>query len=111
MPGQLDFARLLPDYARMPGLVEPLELRKPSREKEEIEMTKCIRTISSMALAAMLALAVTQNSVFAKDQACSNASLQGAYGFHQCQIRNGAPVGILGQIVFDGKGNWTATLT
>src|SRR5215469_16680826 len=71
--------------ARFVGPVRPNRRgreEKPGIGKEEIERKKRIRTISSMALASMLALAVTQNSVFAKDQACSNASLKGSYGFY-----------------------------
>jgi hypothetical protein len=47
----------------------------------------------------------------AQARECSNASLKGAYGFHQGQIGNGAPVGVLGRAVFDGKGNVTTTAT
>lgn len=44
---------------------------------------------------------------------CSNASLKGAYGFLDSHIAvpAGTPFTVLGRWYFDGKGNFTATLT
>src|SRR5215471_5403586 len=93
----------------MPGVT----VRKPSQAKEGIEMKKRMKTISSVALAAMLALAITQNSVFAKDQACSNASLKGSYGFYSSgfNVPAGTPRVTLGRETYDGNGNFTNTVT
>src|SRR5215831_20494563 len=76
-------------------------------------MKKRMKTISSVALATMLALAVTQNSVFAKDQACSNASLKGSYGFYSSgfNVPAGTPRVTLGRQTYDGNGNFTNTVT
>ena len=93
----------------MPGVA----VRKPSQAKEGIEMKKRMKTISSVGLAAMLALAVTQNSVFAKDQACSNASLKGSYGFYSpgFDVPARTPRLAVGRETFDGNGNYTNTIT
>jgi hypothetical protein len=93
----------------MPGVA----VRKPSQAKEGIEMKKRMKTISSVGLAAMLALAVTQNSVFAKDQACSNASLKGSYGFYSpgFDVPARTPRLAVGRETFDGNGNYTNTVT
>ena len=65
------------------------------------------RTIISLAaFASMFVLGAAPN---AQARDCSNASLKGAYGIHQGQIRNGDPVGVLTRTVFDGKGNFTVT--
>src|SRR5215469_9420992 len=86
--------------------------RKAGTGKEEIEMKKQMKTISSMALAAMLALTVTQSSVFANDQSCSNASLKGSYGFYSSgfNVPAGTRVSV-GRETYDGNGNWTNTVT
>src|SRR5215471_526365 len=93
----------------MPGVT----VRKPSQAKEGIEMKKQMKTISSIALAAMLALAVTQSSVFANDQACSNASLKGSYGFYGTgfNVPAGTPRVTLNRETYDRNGNWTNTVT
>jgi hypothetical protein len=49
----------------------------------------------------------------AQARQCSNASLQGAYGFHGIAtiVPAGTPRAIIGVFTFDGKGHWSATLT
>jgi len=43
---------------------------------------------------------------------CSNASLQGGYGFSVgAVVAPGTPRGVLGRFTFDGRGNWSATIT
>jgi hypothetical protein len=45
---------------------------------------------------------------------CSNASLRGAYGFHALAlptVPGGTPRTIIGVFNFDGRGNWTTSLT
>ena len=44
---------------------------------------------------------------------CSNASLQGGYGFlvNATILPAGTPRAVLGRLAFDGKGNFTNTLT
>lgn len=46
-------------------------------------------------------------------QECSNASLKGAYGFFagQAAVASGTPLAALGRAEFDGKGNFTSTIT
>jgi hypothetical protein len=77
--------------------------------------TTFLKTLSNMALAAMLALTITQNAVFAKqghDNSCSNASLEGGYGTSAATVLPaGGVFAVLGRFNFDGKGNWTLTLT
>src|SRR4030081_1505361 len=48
-----------------------------------------------------------------KNKDCSNASLQGGYGFlhGQTVVPAGTPFAALGRWNFDGKGNFTNTLT
>ena len=77
--------------------------------------TTFLKTLSNMALGAMLALTITQNAVFAKeghDKRCSNASLEGGYGTSAATVLPaGGVFAVLGRFSFDGNGNWTLTLT
>jgi hypothetical protein len=77
--------------------------------------TTFLKTLSNMTLAAMLALTITQNAVFAKeghDKRCSNASLEGGYGTNAATVFPvGRLFGVVGRFSFDGKGSWTLKLT
>ena len=77
--------------------------------------TTFVKTLSNMALAAMLALTIMQNPVFAKqghDKTCSNASLEGGYGTQAATVLPGGRLfGVVGRFSFDGKGSWTLKLT
>jgi hypothetical protein len=66
--------------------------------------------ISLVALAGMFVVGAVPN---AQAQQCSNASLKGAYGFLDAHIvvPAGTPFTALGRWNFDGKGNFTNTLT
>jgi hypothetical protein len=78
--------------------------------KEQFMKTKLL---SKLLVSAVMATgALTQ----AKAQPCSNASLQGTYGFHAFAsiVSPGNPAtprAILGVFTLDGRGNWTANLT
>jgi hypothetical protein len=65
--------------------------------------------ISPVVFASMFVMGAVSN---AQARDCSNASLRGAYGFSVGAIvAPGTPRGVLGRISFDGRGNWTNTLT
>ena len=65
--------------------------------------------VSSVVFVSMFVVGAVPN---AQARDCSNASLQGAYGFSVGAIvAPGTPRGILGRFSFDGRGNWTNTLT
>jgi hypothetical protein len=69
------------------------------------------RTIISLVVfASMFVVGTVPN---AKAQQCSNASLRGAYGFLDSHtvVPAGTPFAALGRWNFDGKGNFTITLT
>jgi hypothetical protein len=67
-------------------------------------------TISLVAVASVLFLGGLPK---AKAAACSTETLRGAYGFlvHATVLPAGTPRSILGRFSFDGRGNFTNTLT
>ena len=68
------------------------------------------RTSISLIAFASVSLVGAIPSAQARD--CSNASLQGGYGFSVGAIvAPGTPRGVLGRFSFDGNGNWSATIT
>jgi len=71
--------------------------------------TNLFRT-SLVVFASMFVVGAVPN---AQAQQCSNASLKGAYGFFEAHtvVPAGTPFTILGRFDFDGKGNFTTTLT
>ena len=68
------------------------------------------QTISLAVFAGMFFVGPVPN---AQARQCSNASLQGAYGFHGIAtiVPPGTPRAIIGVFTFDGKGHFSATLT
>lgn len=69
------------------------------------------KTIASLVVSAgVLLLGAVPN---AQAGECSNASLKGAYGFldSHTAVLTGTPFTVLGRWHFDGKGNFTNTLT
>ena len=71
--------------------------------------TNLFRT-SLVVFASMFVVGAVPN---AQAQQCSNASLKGAYGFLDVHtvVPAGTPLTVLGRWNFDGKGNFTNTLT
>src|SRR5882724_3069282 len=67
-------------------------------------------TISLVVFASMFVVGAVPN---AQARQCSNASLKGAYGFLDVHTVRpaGTPLTALGRWNFDGKGNFTNTLT
>ena len=66
--------------------------------------------ISLVVFASMFVVGAVPN---AQAGQCSNASLKGAYGFFEAHtvVPAGTPFTVLGRFNFDGKGNFTNTLT
>src|ERR1700730_6529263 len=66
--------------------------------------------ISLVVFASMFVVGAVPN---AQAGQCSNASLEGAYGFFEAHtvVPAGTPFTVLGRFNFDGKGNFTTTLT
>ena len=66
--------------------------------------------ISAVVFASMFVVGAVPN---AQARQCSNASLEGAYGFldGHTLVPAGTPFAGLGRFNFDGKGNFTATVT
>jgi hypothetical protein len=66
--------------------------------------------ISAVVFASMFVVGAVPN---AQARQCSNASLEGAYGFldGHTLVPAGTPFAGLGRWNFDGKGNFTSTLT
>jgi hypothetical protein len=79
-----------------------------SNQARRIIMKRTI--ISLVVFASMFVVGAVPN---AKAQQCSNASLRGAYGFLDSHtvVPAGTPFAALGRWNFDGKGNFTITLT
>ncbi len=69
--------------------------------------------ISLVVLTSMFIVGAAPNTQAQRNQECSNASLQGAYGFHLGGFRvpAGTPFEVLGRTSFDGRGNFTNTAT
>lgn len=44
-------------------------------------------------------------------EACTNATLKGAYGFYRTGTTDGSPFAAVGLVTYDGAGNWSATQT
>jgi hypothetical protein len=82
-----------------------------SYQARRIVMKRTI--ISLVVFASMFVVGAVPKLQAGKHEGCSNASLQGGYGFHTGGIilPAGTPSGHLGRWVFDGKGNFTNTLT
>src|ERR1700675_3654655 len=82
-----------------------------SYQARRIVMKRTI--ISLVVFASMFVVGAVPKLQAEKHEGCSNASLQGGYGFHTGGIilPAGTPSGHLGRWVFDGKGNFTNTLT
>src|SRR5215831_6830391 len=66
--------------------------------------------VSLVLLASTLVAGAVPN---AQAQQCSNASLKGSYGFYgtRTNVPAGTPVAALGRETYDGKGNFTLTVT
>ena len=79
-----------------------------SNQVRSIIMKKTI--ISLVVFASMFVVGAVPN---AQARQCSNASLKGAYGFLDSHtvVPAGTPFTALGRWNFDGKGNFTSTLT
>jgi hypothetical protein len=79
-----------------------------SNQVRSIIMKKTI--ISLVVFASMFVVGAVPN---AQARQCSNATLKGAYGFLNTYtaVPAGPPSGHLGRWAFDGKGNFTNTLT
>ena len=54
-------------------------------------------------------MAVGVSGTAAANQICNNASLHGKYGFYRTGKTSSGPLAAVGIIIFDGKGNSTAT--
>jgi hypothetical protein len=72
------------------------------------------RTITSLVVFAGMSVVGAASN--AQAQHCSNASIQGAYGFHGFATivsagGPGTPRAIIGVFTMDGRGNWTTNLT
>src|SRR5437870_13047360 len=82
-----------------------------SNQARRIVMKRTI--ISLVVFASMFVVGAVPKLQAGKNEGCSNASLQGGYGFHISETFGpaGTPIGILGRWAFDGKGNFTATVT
>jgi hypothetical protein len=80
----------------------------PQQQRQEIIMKKTI--VSLVVFAGMFVPGAVPN---AQAGQCSNASLKGAYGFLDAHVVRpaGTPFTALGRWNFDGKGNFTNTLT
>src|SRR5215472_2014971 len=76
------------------------------KRRKAITIIMARMIVTPIVVASMFVLGAAPN---AQARDCSNASLKGAYGVHQGEIRNGDPVGVLTRAVFDGKGNFTGT--
>ena len=71
------------------------------------------KLLSKLVVAAAMATGALTK---AQDQPCSNASLQGTYGFHAFGSivspgNPATPLAVIGVYTLDGSGNWTANLT
>ena len=71
------------------------------------------KLLSKLVVAAVMATGALTK---AQDQPCSNASLQGTYGFHAFGSivspgNPATPLAVIGVYTLDGRGNWTANLT
>jgi len=79
-----------------------------SNQARRINIKKTI--ISFVVFAGMFVLGAAPN---AQARQCSNASLKGAYGFLDAHVvlPAGTPFTAIGRWKFDGKGNFTNTLT
>jgi hypothetical protein len=79
-----------------------------SKQARRIVLKKTI--ISFVVFASMFVVGAVPN---AEARRCSNASLKGAYGFLNSHtvVPAGTPLAELGRWNFDGKGNFTITLT
>jgi hypothetical protein len=83
----------------------------PQKEThKEKRMKKALKTIAPVVLAGMFVLGSVPKALAGQ---CSNASLKGAYGFLDSHISvpAGTPFTALGRWSFDGKGNFTNTIT
>jgi hypothetical protein len=80
-------------------------------------MSTFLKMVSSIAFAAMLTLAITENTMFAQarpspNKGCSNATLVGSWGFHvgATVLPGQTPFAVIGRQEFDGIGSVSATL-
>lgn len=62
--------------------------------------------VRALAVAMLLGLAP---GIHAEDRSCSNASLNGSYGFYRTGTTGSGPLAAVGIISFDGKGNADTT--
>src|SRR5260370_42627711 len=86
-------------------------LKRISIRSSQVRRIIMKRTIISLVVfASMFVVGAVPN---AQAQQCSNASLKGAYGFLDVHtvVPAGTPLTVLGRWNFDGKGNFTNTLT
>jgi len=86
-------------------------LKSVSMNSNEVRRILMKRTIVSLVLLTSTFLVGAVPN--AQAQQCSNASLKGSYGFYSpgTVIPSGTPRAALGRETYDGKGNWTATVT
>jgi hypothetical protein len=86
----------------------------PNEEKsmKSVPLTREIKSRVS-AIAVVLAAVCMPGISNAQGRNCSNATLEGGYGFfvHATVLPAGTPRAIIGRFVFDGRGSFVNTLT
>jgi hypothetical protein len=95
-------------------VVRMISSQKPNYEEQEMIMKhSTIAKTFTVAAVVALALGITSTAE-ADDKGCSNASLQGSYGYTSTGTITAppdiaGPIAEVGTQVFDGRGNTTAT--
>ena len=70
-------------------------------------------TLTAILLGSLCVLGLARNAQARHNPECSNASLNGAYGFYNAGtvVPDATPRVVVARASFDGKGNWSTTAT